>query len=550
MEGQADDTEVARHAEAADAAAPPPSVASSADLLALEHREELREIDEALTAAYSQLEAEEAARLQAAAQDGLRSHPVQSADAFRELCVVTTAALPWMTGTAVNPALRAAYLAHRGFSVTLLVPWLPSRTQQALIFPGGITFGSPEMQAEHMLRAIEQRVGFCLDGLHISFYPGRYDTALCSIMPDSDLQDLVPPQTDLVILEEPEHLTWYHVGRRWTSRFPAVVGIMHTNYVDYIQRQAGRAAATVISHLNGFLCRQHCHLVIKLSDAVQQLPHQMTCFVHGVADAFRHVGAQRAQQLEAEGSGGAEAFPLGAYFLGKGLWAKGFSELLDRMAAHRARCEAVGCAPPELDVYGKGEDLDQIEAEAVRLCLRLRFRGPRDHMDPSMHGYRAFVNPSTSDVVATTSAEALAMGKWLVAPRHACNAFFEERFRNCLVYDDDEGFSRQLDHALSREPHPLTEVELAALSWEDATGRLLGCIACMESPLPPARKGLVRKAAGSVGNLVTFGAYNCIILAIESVRRALDAAKGRQAATARQAPGQPVPLGQLAQAPG
>ena len=44
----------------------------------------------------------------------------------------------------------------------------------------------------------------------------------------------------------------------------------------------------------------------------------------------------------------------------QGLWAKGFSELLDRMAAHRARCEAEGRAPPELDVYGKGEDLDQV----------------------------------------------------------------------------------------------------------------------------------------------------------------------------------------------
>jgi len=158
-------------------------------------------------------------------------------DPGRKICVVTTAGVPWRTGTAVNPLARALYLT-RGrpkHSITLMIPWLETREEQAKIY-GSTTFETPEDQEawtrqyarERILNAAEEEGGTSkagietgvelhnqstddeADNLQIRFYPAKYHNLLGSIFATVDICALVPQEdADVAILEEPEHLTWF-----------------------------------------------------------------------------------------------------------------------------------------------------------------------------------------------------------------------------------------------------------------------------------------------------------------------------------------------------
>jgi len=151
-------------------------------------------------------------------------------DPSRKICVVTTAALPWRTGTAVNPLARALYLT-RGRpknAVTLVIPWLESLEEQAKVY-GSNLFKTQEEQELWIRNYSRERIlndnhsnsnnsdandkdsngNDEVDNLKISFYPANYNHVLGSIFASVDICALIPQhEADVAILEEPEHLTW------------------------------------------------------------------------------------------------------------------------------------------------------------------------------------------------------------------------------------------------------------------------------------------------------------------------------------------------------
>ena len=56
-----------------------------------------------------------------------------------------------------------------------------------------------------------------------------------------------------------------------------------------------------------------------------------------------------------------------------------------------------------------------------------------EHSPEAMAPYWTFFNPSKSEVLCTATAEALAMGKYVILPVHPSNEFFYP-FSNCLLY--------------------------------------------------------------------------------------------------------------------
>lgn len=459
----------------------------------------------------------------------------------RKIVIVTTASLPWMTGTAVNPLLRAAYLLKKGQAqkVTLVVPWLDDFDDQAKVY-GTKRFATPLEQEDYVRAWLRESASMPEEadpekGIQILWYPSQYVAALGSIFPKGDICSLVKDEdADVCILEEPEHLNWLRPegeGEIWTEKFSHVVGVIHTNYRAYAsQVSVGLIAAPFVTGISTLMVRAYCDKVIKLSATLQTYApeKEVVCNVHGVRSDFLLEGKRRAEEFQDAVEEEDDETPK-AYFIGKLLWEKGLDHLLRLEYFYK---QVTGDFFP-IDIVGDGPDREAIEnafngetkrAKVEKLLLKLlaideddtgrppdgsdrnlvvsseavevsekqqqqqllsfptsmflrtgnipsRFHGRQDHAH-FCSKYKVIVNPSVTEVLCTTVAEALAMGKFAVIPKHPSNEFFLQ-FRNCLVYENKVEFVEQLAFALANEPEPMSEAESHVFSWEAATDRLV-----------------------------------------------------------------------------
>ena len=456
-------------------------------------------------------------------------------DRNRRIWIVTTAGLPWMTGTAVNPLLRALSLCQDRPAqyVTLMIPWLVSDNERKVLYGSKHDFVTQQDQEAWIRQYCIERCNctheVAYQKLNIRFWLGKYHESFGSIFPIEDICSTIPrDEADICILEEPEHLNWFRVPASnstsknhkkkitnvkmnnhqslslqeekkqesnmiaeaenpfeiekgstitplplevlggttttastvddhtagtgavdsvevlhhgtvirdedievlgWAHKFKHVVGILHTNYADYI-RQYGMASmvtAPALNALSSLVVKAYCHKVIRLSETLPPLDitKEVTCNVHGVRHEFLERPAPVTKEAmkddeaavvvtvenkgdSADGGGSEDVMNELAdvdkielapvYFIGKLIWAKGFERVLEL----QERYKMISNEYFPIDIYGGGKDEKEIQ---IAFFGR---NGSHRGSSSSLHDSLAS-NQQLSDMTAVTDEKAAAV---------------------------------------------------------------------------------------------------------------------------------------------
>ena len=133
--------------------------------------------------------------------------------------------------------------------------------------------------------------------------------------------------------------------------------------------------------LCSWMCRAHCHRVIKLSGTLGQFAPEKELVenVHGVRAGFLETGKELKQRIESSSISNDPVFGPEAeakvYFIGKMLWSKGLGSLMELLKYAE---ESAGLKI-KVDMYGGGPDQEAAKDRVQSLNLDMPFHGPIDH---------------------------------------------------------------------------------------------------------------------------------------------------------------------------
>lgn len=331
------------------------------------------------------------------------------------------------------------------------------KESQGNIFPPGLTFNSKNEQRQYIETWLSGKI-VGSGRIHIEFYDSFYERYSKSLYPQKkiDISHLSP---DLLIVEEPERLL--SSFKRLPNK-SKVVGILHTNNKFFVKQivfyklfflsdkffglrsTLSRAITYAWLKLAAIKARLLSGKTISLSGVYLLNDSDVVMNVNGVADCFFEVRSSKANSA-------------GFYFIGKLIDGKNLSHAIKVMSKSK---------DITFDIFGQGPKKEKFETEAKSLGCSLAFKGPslRPHID--LAPYKTFVNASVSEVLCTTTAEALAMGKFVIIPKHISNEFFYS-FKNCLTYNTEEEFLSAIEFTKKSQPEEDDSIE--NLKWHMRT---------------------------------------------------------------------------------
>ncbi|MDK3017294.1 hypothetical protein [Pseudodonghicola flavimaris] len=399
------------------------------------------------------------------ASEQTRSRSGANARHDYDAAVLTSAALPWLTGPSFISLWHACGLAALGYRVAYLLPWLDAASQERLW--GEQRFADFAEQVD-WLRAEAADLG-CPPLPECRPYRSTYIARMKSIVPLEDVFRAAPPCHSL-IASEPEHLCWYPFTRgRSRIRAERTLGLSMTDYETYIRSSdlpAPGRVAQLVSYLHGRAIRLRIDRPLSLSPALT-LPG-VSMPVERITGVSR--GYARVPPVAPE--------VRGVYFLGSFLWEKGLEDLV-RIAKR---------ADQPLDVIGGGRDEAGFRDLVTREQAPLTLKGPNARFWETIGAYRVMLNPSKSEVLCTATADALVAGRHVVLPECPGNLPFHA-YPNAHFYTDMEGAVAALRRAIATDPEPPVAAR-RDFDWMEACRRLAGLCGLSDTAAAPAEPAM------------------------------------------------------------